>query len=84
MGSEINVPAVFEMIRQQDATGVSGTGKVGEGFIASDGKVTFHWTVLDRPRSVVFYEGFEDFMDIHVNPHHANGTVLNWLLGGPE
>ena len=76
-------PAAFEMIREFDTTGVSGTGKVGEGFVASDGKVTFHWTVTDRPRSVVFYDSFEDFMDIHITPHPENGTVINWLLNGP-
>lgn len=76
------LPAAFEMIRENDQTGVSGTGKVGEGFIASDGKVTFHWTVMDKPRSVVFYNTYEDFYAIHVAPHPGNNTYLNWLLGG--
>lgn len=70
------------MVRQHDVTGVSGTGKVGEGFVASDGKVTFHWTVQDKPRSVVFYDSYEDFYNIHIVPHPENGTMINWLLNG--
>lgn len=76
----MSLPAAFEMIRKADQTGVSGTGKVGEGFIASDGKVTFHW-LTGVARSVVFYDNFEDFLQIHVKPHPANETILNWLLG---
>lgn len=78
----IKLPAVFEMIRLADETGVSGTGKVGEGFVASDGKVTFHWTTVGKPRSVVFYSDLHDFYAIHVDPHPDNQTRINWLLGG--
>lgn len=77
-------PAVFEMIRRNDETGVSGTGKVGEGFVASNGKVTFHWITPGKPMSVVSYDAFADFEAIHITPHPSNKTVIRWLLGGPE
>ena len=78
----MKLPAVFEMVRVHDQTGISGTGKVGEGFVASDGKVTFHWTTEGKPRSVVFYQDIHDFYAIHVDPHPDNGTIIRWLLGG--
>lgn len=36
-------PTLFELIRDTDVSGVSGTGKVAEGVIFSDGHAAIHW-----------------------------------------
>ncbi|MFE7972977.1 hypothetical protein [Streptomyces shenzhenensis] len=37
-------PTLFAVIRDTDVSGVSGTGKVAEGVIFSDGEAAIHWT----------------------------------------
>lgn len=36
-------PVHFELVRDADVSGVSGTGKVAEGVIFSDGEAVIHW-----------------------------------------
>ena len=36
-------PTLFDLIRDTDVSGVSGTGKVAEGVIFSDGHAAIHW-----------------------------------------
>jgi hypothetical protein len=45
----------FELHRDVDETGVSGTGVVAEGIEFSDGTVALRWT-SDWPTSVVFHD----------------------------
>ena len=70
---------IFEMIRQADESGVSGTGKVLEGCVFSGGKTVVQWCVEGKPNSTVVYESFEDFKYIHVDSHPTNGTIFNWI-----
>lgn len=69
----------FEMIRQADESGVSGTGKVLEGCVFTNGKCAIQWCVEGKPQSTVIYDSFEDFKYIHVDSHPTNGTIFNWL-----
>lgn len=82
MGVPATLPALFEMTRAADESGVSGIGKVGEGAIWSDGTCTFRWLTA-KARSTVFYGSFADFCAIHIDPHPDNGTELHWLEGKP-
>ena len=76
-------PKLFEMWRQADESGVSGTGKIGEGAVWSDGACTFRW-LTPLARSQVFYTSFADFRAIHIDSHPTNGTELKYLYNGDE
>jgi hypothetical protein len=55
----------YELIRDEDVTGVSGTGKVAEIVEFSDGVVCLRW-LTEWPSSVVHYErGMDSVQAIH-------------------
>jgi hypothetical protein len=56
---------VFELHRDVDETGISGTGVVAEGIEFSDGVVCLHWQ-SEWPSSVVHYDrGMESVEAVH-------------------
>jgi hypothetical protein len=66
----------FELHRDVDVTGVSGTGVVAEGIVYSDGVATLHW-ISQWPSSVVHYErGMESIEHVH---GHGGHTRIVWL-----
>lgn len=68
----------FYMTRDYDESGVSGTGKVLEGIVFSDGQTVIRWCVKGKPNSTAIYSTFEDFELIHVTSHPTNGTKFYW------
>jgi hypothetical protein len=66
-------PRRFYLDRQEDATGISGTGKVAEGVEFSDGSCAVRW--LTRVRSIVFYNSIADVDYIH---GHNGATKITW------
>lgn len=71
--SVIGRPLTFDLVRLRDATGVSGTGKVAEGTVFSDGTVALRW--LTSHRSTAIYESAREVVAIH---GHGGGTVLRY------
>jgi hypothetical protein len=71
----------FELHRDTDQTGVSGTGIVAEGIAFSDGTAALRWT-SEWPTSVVFHDrGVEAIKKIH---GHNGATRIVWLdIDGP-
>lgn len=67
-------PRFFTLHRQQDVTGVSGTGVVAWGVEWPDGSASLRW-LGDTP-SFVNYEGGAEHVR-HVHGHNGN-TVLIW------
>lgn len=66
-------PRLFVLVRDEDVSGVSGTGIVAEGVEFSSGTVALKWT-SDWPTSVVFHErGIESVRAIH---GHAGRTRI--------
>lgn len=66
----------FQLQRDTDVSGVSGTGLVAEGAEFSDGAVVLRWTSA-WPTSVVFHErGMESVEAIH---GHGGHTRIVWL-----
>lgn len=66
----------FQLHRDEDETGVSGTGVVAEGVKFSDGTVALRWT-SQWPTSVVFHDrGIEAVEAIH---GHGGKTRIVWL-----
>lgn len=56
----------FLMIRDEDQTGLSGTGIVAEGVVFSDGRVTIRWqTHAGEHNSTVNWDGIDDVLAIH-------------------
>jgi hypothetical protein len=53
----------FQLERDVDVSGVSGTGIVAEGVEFSDGTVAIRW--LTQTASVVIYSSFSDAVTIH-------------------
>ena len=69
----------FELHRDVDASGVSGTGVVAEGVEFSDGTVALRWK-SEWPTSVVFHErGIESVEAIH---GHGGHTRIVWIGEG--
>lgn len=73
----------FQLVREVDASGVSGTGVVAEGIEFSDGVVALRWLVPEgnpghgNPTSVVFHDnGIESVRKIH---GHQGQTWINFL-----
>lgn len=73
----------FMMIRDDDETGISGTGVVAEGVQFSDGVVVIRWqTHGDKHHSTVVWDNIGDALAIH---GHGGKTWLQFadLIGWP-
>lgn len=57
-------PRRFHLMREQDFTGVSGTGRVAEGVEFSDGVCAMHW-IVPPAKSTAFYTSVDDLIKIH-------------------
>ena len=65
----------FEVFRTEDETGISGSGKVLEGTVFSDGFCCVRWVSATSPgHSSSVFDSFGLFMQIHVNSHPGNKT----------
>jgi hypothetical protein len=65
----------FSMVRNNDESGISGTGKILEGAIYSNGRVIVYWLGKDF-NSFGFYDHLFAFHFIHVKSHPTNNTEL--------
>lgn len=70
----------FELHRDTDVSGVSGTGVVAEGFVFSDGVAVIHW--LGQWNSTAVHEGGVEQVE-HVHGH-GGLTRLVWKTGDDE
>ena len=64
----------FRLIRDEDISGVSGTGVVAEGVVFSTGKVVLSW--CSEYRSVTVYDTVNDLVAVH---GHEGRTRIQWL-----
>jgi len=65
----------FVMVRDEDVSGVSGTGIVAEGVKFSDGVCVIHWCG-EYPTSTVHERGIDSILAIH---GHEGRTRIEWL-----
>ena len=70
--------------RQNDETGVSGTGVVIEGVQYATGQVVLHWLTPVPRGSIAIFESLSDFKKVHVSPHPDNKTIITWSDGRQE
>jgi len=64
----------FVLYREEDVTGVSGTGVVAEGIKFSDGHAAVRWCVGDH-RSTSVWDSMEAMEAIH---GHDGRTTVQW------
>ena len=63
----------FWLDRKEDASGISGTGPVAQGFVFDDGKVVLRW--LTEFKSIGIYDSLSDVEAIH---GHEGKTLIRW------
>jgi hypothetical protein len=66
----------FTLRREEDASGVSGTGVVLEGTLFSTGVVVVHWLTPPPRGSIAIFDTLDQLLSIHVRPHPENRAVL--------
>lgn len=66
-------------MRDEDESGVSGTGKVAEGLEFENGKIVIQW--LSHKTSVTIFDNIKLFRDIH--GHHGKTRVV-WIDPDPD
>lgn len=66
----------FKLVRYEDETGISGTGKIAEGVQFSSGKCVIAW-IREIP-SVTVYDTVDQILSIH---GHDGKTELRWIDG---
>ena len=64
----------FHLKRNEDATGISGTGYVAEGVQLSDGTCVMRW--LSATSCIAIYHSHVELIHIH---GHEGKTVIEWL-----
>ena len=71
-------PKLFTVIRKNDESHVSGTGRVLDGVVFHNGKVVICWRTEERHghTSLGIYASFEAFKFIHIDSHPTNETEI--------
>ncbi len=69
----IGRPRTFDMLRLDDATGISGTGHIAEGVVFGDGTAVLRW--LTEHRSTAIYESARELLAIH---GHGGKTEIRY------
>lgn len=69
----IGIPYTFKMVRNVDATGISGTGTVAEGCVFADGTTVIRW--LTEHRSTSVYANAREAQIIH---GHGGMTLFKY------
>lgn len=64
----------FHLVREEDQSGVSGTGTVAEGCLFTGGKCVLVW--LTQYKSVAVYDAIEELDAIH---GHGGRTRIEWI-----
>jgi hypothetical protein len=83
----MNEPRLFTLVRNQDESGISGTGRVLDGTIFHTGQVVVCWRsdINDRKvgfSSISIYPSWEAFKHIHVDPHPVGTTRIVFAQEG--
>ena len=71
---EIMIMKVFYLKRTEDESGISGTGRVAQGFIFDNGKVALTW--LSEHPSVTIYDNIGEVHAIH---SHGGKTEVEMI-----
>jgi hypothetical protein len=72
---EASLMRTFYLLRQEDISGVSGTGRVAEGVQFSDGYCCIRW-VVGAYHSVEVWSDIEGALAVH---GHGGRTTVEWV-----
>ena len=61
----------FHLWREEDISGISGTGRVAEGVVFPNGRCVMAWST--EPTSIAIYESLADLISIH---SHGGSTKV--------
>lgn len=75
----MKAPSTFALYRDEDPTGVSGTGFVAVGALLDEHTVVLRW--LPEPRSTVLRGHLDEVIRVH---GHDGRTRLVWLHEGDD
>lgn len=64
----------FHVIRSEDETGVSGTGRIMEGIEFPSGRVVVEWQAPYQTLGI--YSSFAEFSQIHIDSHPSKSEVI--------
>lgn len=73
----MNEPRRFTIIREADATGISGTGRVLDGVIFHTGQVVVCWRSAFG--SITIFENWTAFAGVHLKAHPENRAKIVFL-----
>ena len=65
---------LFELVRLEDETGISGTGVVAQGVEFDSGKCVMQW--LTKINSTAVYDSIQDLQAIH---GHGGKTIIRYI-----
>lgn len=68
----------FVLVREHDASGVSGVGVVAEGLEFTDGRVAMRW--LSNTSSISVFDSVADVRAVH---GHGGNTKIRWVRERP-
>jgi len=76
-------PKLFTLIRQQDESGISGSGRVLDGVKFHNGQVVICWRADINQQnegysSLGVYPSWEAFKHVHIDPHPENKSRIIW------
>ena len=74
----------FTVCRQDDETGVSGTGVVIEGCKLATGQCIIHWLYPPPRGGIAIFDSMNDFITVHIKPHPGNRTIITYDDGEQE
>lgn len=79
----MNEPKLFSLVRNQDESGISGTGRVLDGVLFHNGQVVICWrsdlNSNGGVSSLGVYPSWEAFEKIHIKSHPENDTEVYWI-----
>ena len=59
------LPRRFVLMRDEDVTGVSGTGVVATGVEFPDGRTVMRWCVKGKPNSITMFDSIPEALEVH-------------------
>lgn len=73
-------PRLFTILREADATGISGTGRVLDGVIFHTEQVVVCWRSAHG--SITIFEDWDAFASVHLRAHPENRSRIVFMDGG--
>lgn len=74
----------FTVYRDDDESGVSGTGVVIEGVKLATGQAVIHWLYPPPRGGIAVFDSMDDFIKVHIVPHPTNKTIITYEDGEQE